>query len=210
MTTVGISLSTLSTLSDTEIPTVVIDDENQENQENQEKEKESNENSENGFTESSSRRNSKNDGENPSIPRAKQTAQVSNPDSQLQKILENESKTPWFKILILFGVLILVSVHSLLVGGKGDSVVGIVLCSPVYWGTFITIFPLLIAITVAIGYYLVKREFTKQRLHYKFAKGDVRWSPRYTLLLSCFSFFGRYSVFSPGYWWWYDPLSHDA
>jgi uncharacterized membrane protein YfcA len=122
-----------------------------------------------------------------SIPNAKRAHGIKTPEGELKLLLQLESHIPWFKIFILFGVLIVVSVHSLLVGGKGDSLVGVVMCSSLYWGLFVTIIPILLLITLAVAYYLIKQEYKKQRLHYKFVKGDVRWTPNYTLIISALS-----------------------
>jgi uncharacterized membrane protein YfcA len=122
-----------------------------------------------------------------SIPNAKRKHGNINPEGELKLLLQLESHIPWFKIFVLFGVLIIVSVHSLLVGGKGDSLVGVVMCSPLYWGLFSSIIPILLLITLAIGYYLINMEDKKRRLHYRFAQGDVNWTPKYTIIISALS-----------------------
>jgi uncharacterized membrane protein YfcA len=119
--------------------------------------------------------------------RSKRSSNIETPESELKLLLNLESKIPWFKIFVLFGVLIVVSVHSLLVGGKGDSLVGVVMCTPLYWGLFVTIIPVLSLITLTVGYYLIKQDYKKQRLHYKFVNGDVRWTLNYTLVISALS-----------------------
>jgi len=123
----------------------------------------------------------------PKVKRQRSSCNIETPEGELKLLMQLESTIPWFKIFVLFGVLIVVSVHSLLVGGKGDSLVGVVMCSGLYWGLFVTIIPILILITLVVGYHLVKQEFKKQRLHYKFVKGDVRWTPNYTLVISALS-----------------------
>jgi len=110
-----------------------------------------------------------------------------NIEPELKELLEQESKTPWLKILALTGILILVSVYSLLVGGKGDSMVGIEVCSISYWGVFVTIFPILFFITGIVVWYLVNLEKRRSNLHYKFFQGDIRWTPSNTLITSLLS-----------------------
>jgi uncharacterized membrane protein YfcA len=62
---------------------------------------------------------------------------------------------PWNVLGALFGILALVSLHSVVVGGKSSKIspIGIQRCSGLYWVLFITIFPIL----GYIAYWAVKR-----------------------------------------------------
>jgi len=83
--------------------------------------------------------------------------------------------------------LIIVSIYSLLIGGKGDSIVGLETCSITYWGLFTSIFPVLFALTYLVARYLIDLENKKCRLHYKFMQGDIRYTPTNTIIVSLVS-----------------------
>ena len=62
---------------------------------------------------------------------------------------------PWNVLGALVGNLVLITLHSIIVGGKGAkiSVVGIIRCSATYWVLYLAIFPIMLA----ISYWAIKR-----------------------------------------------------
>jgi len=51
----------------------------------------------------------------------------------------------------------------------------------------VSIFIILFIITVCIAKYLINSEYKKCRSHYKFVQGDIRWTPKDTLVTSLLS-----------------------
>lgn len=111
---------------------------------------------------------------------------------QLKADLElKETKTPWIKILIQVGVLILITVHSILLGGKsGKSIINIVACSAIYWILLFALIPVLVSITTFIGLYLRKVEKLKSKCEFEYAESDIRWTSRKILIVSAISLLG--------------------
>uniref|UniRef100_A0A6B2L3R1 Uncharacterized protein n=1 Tax=Arcella intermedia TaxID=1963864 RepID=A0A6B2L3R1_9EUKA len=108
--------------------------------------------------------------------------------NKLQDIYDDERRNPFFKQLILFVSLTIVVVHSLLIGGKGTSIIGIAPCTPLYWALFSLVFPVLFIITAFIIRYLISTETKKIALDYKYLLGDIHWNKKNSGIISLLSF----------------------
>uniref|UniRef100_A0A6B2L2X6 Membrane transporter protein n=1 Tax=Arcella intermedia TaxID=1963864 RepID=A0A6B2L2X6_9EUKA len=107
---------------------------------------------------------------------------------KLQSMYEDEKRNPFMKQLILLSSLILVVVHSLFIGGRGKSVIGIGPCSALYWSMFMLIFPILFLITFMTVRYLLLSEKLKKALDYKYLPGDIHWNKKNSGIISLLSF----------------------
>ena len=88
---------------------------------------------------------------------------------RLEVLLHRESKTNGVIVAIMFGLVLLMIAHSLLIGGKASaSLVGIQKCSAAYWGGYWAIFPLFVVVNIAVGYYLIRENNVKEQLGYPF------------------------------------------
>lgn len=104
---------------------------------------------------------------------------------------ENETKTPWIKVLIQVAILAMLTIHSLLLGGKGGvSVINIRACSAPYWLLMAAIIPVLTLITLGVGVYLRKLEKKKVSSGFEFAVGDVHWTTKQIIIISLISLLG--------------------
>ena len=90
-----------------------------------------------------------------------------------------EHRVPWMKVGLCFVILVVIIVHSIILGGKGGpSVVGIQTCSVSYWIVFWLLFPLLFGLSFVIGQDLVKRYHLKRLHDFHFLDSDIEWSPK--------------------------------
>jgi len=105
------------------------------------------------------------------------------------ELIANEKKIPWMDIAFLVIILAIVSVHSLLVGGKGKSIINIQRCTWGYWALFLTIFPILLIFTYFIVLRILKSEKKKIENAYDYPEGDIRWNVRITVIVSSISAF---------------------
>eukprot|EP01125_Pyxidicula_operculata_P001094 TRINITY_DN1099_c0_g2_i1.p1 TRINITY_DN1099_c0_g2~~TRINITY_DN1099_c0_g2_i1.p1 ORF type:complete len:379 (-),score=65.54 TRINITY_DN1099_c0_g2_i1:163-1299(-) len=113
-------------------------------------------------------------------------------ESELDKLIRLEKrKFPLIKIGIMFFVLVIVCLHSLIVGGKGVSIIASVYtikkCSWEYWLISFCIFPILILITILISLHMMKLHKKRVSLGYVFDKEDVKWSKKVTSIVACVS-----------------------
>jgi len=109
-------------------------------------------------------------------PKQKEIHDFDRMKAETKKLLEIERRSPFDVFLLLFLILIIVSMHSLYIGGKGDSLVGIQLCSTSYWLVLISIFPILFTFQYYIvkGILLYKKK--KEENKFPFQEGDIRWT----------------------------------
>lgn len=99
-----------------------------------------------------------------------------------------KANVPWIKILIMIGILVLITGHSLILGGKsGVSLVGIKVCSVAYWIILILLFPLLIVFTIFIGIYLHKTYIKQVKSGFNFIEGDIAWTKKRVFFVSTIS-----------------------
>lgn len=94
-----------------------------------------------------------------------------------------EQKIPWRKLLYCSGVILLITLHSIFLGGKGGpSVVGIKTCSATYWVLMVLLFPLLFGITWYIARQLVQLYHLKRTVGFEFLNSDIEWTPKRTYI----------------------------
>lgn len=87
------------------------------------------------------------------------------------------------KVAIKVGLIVFASagvvVASLLKGdGAAPSVAGVKACSGTYWAILLSSFPFLVLITLASTRWVLSEERERERLGYKYAEGEPRWTPR--------------------------------
>lgn len=86
---------------------------------------------------------------------------------------------PWGVVGLLTGTLAVVSVLVFLKGGTdGSSAAGVRCGTFVYWLLVLLVVPFLGVVTHRIGLHLQAQHAEKERLGYRYAEGDVRWTRR--------------------------------
>ncbi len=102
---------------------------------------------------------------------------------ELERILEKEKHTDW---CALYGILLAwltVVCLSLARGGHGlPSLLGIPVCSAIYWLLAGAIIPLMFIMTVVTGIYLLDKHKKKVEVNYPFEHDDVNWNLRNVVL----------------------------
>lgn len=94
-----------------------------------------------------------------------------------------EQQIPRYKLLACLGILILITLHSIFLGGKGGpSVVGIKTCSATYWVLMVLLFPVLFGITWYIAGQLVKLYHFKRLCGFQFLNSDIEWTEKRTYI----------------------------
>lgn len=114
-------------------------------------------------------------------------------DLRLQALLDEESRTPWFKILVICVSWVIIFVMQLLKGGHGTpSIAGIKACSIEYWVLVTVSFPVIGIIVILCAIYLLLKHKQKLKIGYVFHKGDIHWNLRNTFLYSIFCGFAGF------------------
>jgi len=109
---------------------------------------------------------------------------------EIAEIKEEESKTPWFKILSFVFIWACVFVVSFLKGGEGhDSLIGIPCGSLYYWLLVCSMIPAFILYTAVFGYFLNRRYQRKKEIEYPFLRTDIEWTGGILIKLPIFGFF---------------------
>jgi len=119
----------------------------------------------------------------------KQEINLDSFDTITRHIIENERKTPLSLIFYLIFILSFVSIHSLMVGGKGKSLVDIKTCTVEYWILFLTVFPLLAITQFFIVRNLLKSEERKDLSDFPYVEGDIHWTAKKAYLVVFVSIF---------------------
>lgn len=115
--------------------------------------------------------------------------EISETEIQRRKLELREQKLPLYKLLSCFGILIIVTVHSIFLGGKGGpSLVGIRTCTVTYWLLMVLLFPVLLAISWYIAKHLVELYYLKRSVDFEFLKSDIEWTPRRTYAITGVAF----------------------
>jgi len=107
----------------------------------------------------------------------------------LKNILKEEKKFPVKIVGLLFLILTIISIHSLLLGGKGKSIINLSHCSPGYWAIFILIVPILLSFQYLIGKHSMQEEIKKESNFYPYKDGDIRLTFKNVLIISLVSAF---------------------
>lgn len=104
-------------------------------------------------------------------------------DKELQKLLEEESKIPEANIKILVALFVVVLVVNLLKGGGAfTSPLGIRCGSPGFWMANVMMLVWILAITIYVRNYLVKKHYRKVAVGFEFLEGDIKWDERATIV----------------------------
>lgn len=99
-----------------------------------------------------------------------------------------ETQFPVLKFLTLFLVLGIVTAHSIIVGTPTRvSFVGIQMCSDVYYGVLVAIFPVLAIIVVIVSAVLIREAKRKAASGWEFGQDEFRWSVPRVFILSMMS-----------------------
>lgn len=105
----------------------------------------------------------------------------------LDQLLYSEDH-PWIQMVCIFIVWIVVSVFSIIRGGGStDSVIGVSICSDVYWILTAISFVVLLVFTAAIGWYLLRRNLKKHEYDWKPIQGEIDWNSRNTRVYPLFA-----------------------
>ena len=103
-------------------------------------------------------------------------------DPELQSVLLKESQTPWNHIIALTLLFIVILTINLLKGGGGWSPVGIKCGSRGFWISNAAMVLAIVGFTAQVRTYLGNQHKLKTRLNYPYASGDIKWTPRNTVL----------------------------
>ena len=115
-------------------------------------------------------------------------------EQELQKLLEEEKKTPHDKVAILTVMVLVVIGLNLLKGGSGSfpSPIGVQCGSNEYWMITAAVFVWVLAISFWMRNILIEKWKLKRRLHYKYIAGDIEWNERNTIIYPCICFFAGF------------------
>eukprot|EP00029_Vermamoeba_vermiformis_P009249 TRINITY_DN4554_c0_g1_i1.p1 TRINITY_DN4554_c0_g1~~TRINITY_DN4554_c0_g1_i1.p1 ORF type:complete len:560 (-),score=125.80 TRINITY_DN4554_c0_g1_i1:35-1648(-) len=99
--------------------------------------------------------------------------------TKIDKIQKREAKVPFGIILIILGLMLAYVTHSLLVGGKSESLIGVETCSQEFWIGITMIIPFMVIafLIIAIRYYFLDYR-RKEKIGYMWKSGDTKWTPR--------------------------------
>ena len=103
-------------------------------------------------------------------------------DAELQAILEEEKTPPLSKVAALACMFAVVLFINVLKGGGGFSPLGIACGSFGFWAANLSMVVWICGFSVCVRNYLVRRYEVKARVNYLYVEGDIRWSPRNTLV----------------------------
>lgn len=102
-------------------------------------------------------------------------------------IVQQDSKIPIQKLLVLVLCLLILTVLSIFRGARsGASMIGVEACGGVYWVLWILTFVLLGLIEVFIARYLLKDYHRRVECGFHFLKSDIRWTKRNAIFLPSF------------------------
>lgn len=111
------------------------------------------------------------------------TKDVRENEAQRAALEKYEQQIPWYKLLACAGILVIITVHSIFLGGKGGpSVIGIRTCSATYWVLMILLFPVLFGISWYIARKLVELYHVKRHVGFQFLPSDIEWTPKRTYI----------------------------
>jgi uncharacterized membrane protein YfcA len=103
------------------------------------------------------------------------------PKEKLAELEAYEQKIPFGKLWLCFGILLVITVHSIFLGGKGGpSVIGIRTCSAIYWVLLWLLFPLLALISWFIARRMVALYHVKRTVGFQFLNSDIEWTEKRT------------------------------
>jgi uncharacterized membrane protein YfcA len=114
---------------------------------------------------------------------------------ELKELHAVEANTPWFQLLMISFCWLVIFIIALFKGGHGvQSIVGVTQCSPAFWVLFALPFPILLTIMVLFGIYLFASTVKKNKIGYKWHRGDIKWTACNLFFLP--SFFGMAGFFA--------------
>ncbi len=114
--------------------------------------------------------------------------------SQLESLLQAESKTPWEKVYSIIILVVVVTVLNLLKGGGGKfpSPIGIQCGSFWYWVLTAAVFVWILYIALHMRADLIERWKVKKGIQYRYIEGDVEWNEWNTIKYPCICIFAGF------------------
>jgi uncharacterized membrane protein YfcA len=104
-------------------------------------------------------------------------------DKELAQIYEDETQMPMANIKILVALFVVVLAVNLLKGGGAfRSPLGIRCGSNGFWFSNLLMMVWIVAITIYVRHYLVKKHHHKVAVGYEFIDGDIKWDERATIV----------------------------
>lgn len=115
-------------------------------------------------------------------------------DPQLQDIYNAEKITSPEKVTIVAILVVVVLLLNLVKGGSGNfpSPLGITCGSFMYWVMTSLVFFWVIGVSLYVRAGLIEQWKLKERLNYQYARGDVEWNERNTIVYPCICFFAGF------------------
>jgi hypothetical protein len=104
-------------------------------------------------------------------------------EEELQRILDEERKTPMFNVNLLVGLFVVILAMNLLKGGGAfPSPIGIKCGTTVFWCVNGIMLGIIFLFCAFVRSYLVERFEAKKRCGYKYVLGDIQWDGRATIV----------------------------
>jgi len=99
--------------------------------------------------------------------------------NKIDKIQKREAKVPFGIIVIILGLMLAYVTHSLLVGGKSESLIGVERCTTEFWIGLTMIIPFMVLafVIISVRYYILDYR-RKEKIGYLWKPGDTKWKPR--------------------------------
>lgn len=103
-------------------------------------------------------------------------------NNTLADILETESKTPFWKVRMMFYVTGGMLTLTILKGGGNVNPIGIVCGTWQYWVITLAALPWVLIISIIARNHLVYMWEKKKQCNFQYVEGDVEWNPRNTIV----------------------------
>jgi len=114
-------------------------------------------------------------------------------NAELEKIYEQESRTPMHNVYLLTGMFVVIIAANLLKGGGAfESPLGIECGTFAFWAMTSFIFLWVIAVSLIARQQLITKYKLKEQLNYRYVEGDIAWDEKATIKYPCLCFFAGF------------------